>query len=159
VKAEEHILHLMISNALRMSVAESCTGGLIASRITDIAGSSEYFEAGVVTYGNESKVRFLGVPERLLNAYGAVSREVAESMAEGVRRAAGSDVGLSVTGIAGPGGGSDVKPVGTVFIGLSWHNGSMVKGFHFQGDRQEIRQQASEAALRLAMDYLEGLTA
>jgi PncC family amidohydrolase len=159
VKAEEHILHLMVSNALRMGVAESCTGGLIASRITDVAGASEYFEAGVVTYSNAAKIRFLGVPEELLLVHGAVSAEVAESVAEGVRRATGSDVGLSVTGIAGPGGGSDVKPVGTVFIGLSWQDGSMVKGFHFQGDRQEIRRQASEAALRLAIEYLEEPTA
>jgi PncC family amidohydrolase len=159
VKAEERILRLMVSNSLKMSVAESCTGGLIASRITDIAGSSEYFEAGVVTYSNQSKTRFLGVPEDMIVSLGAVSREVAQSMAEGVRRATGSDVGLSVTGIAGPGGGSDVKPVGTVFIGLSSNSDSIVRGFHFRGDRKEVRQQASEAALQLAIDYFEGITA
>jgi PncC family amidohydrolase len=159
VKAEEHILRLMVSKALKMSVAESCTGGLIASRITDVAGSSEYFEAGIVTYSNQSKTRFLGVPEGLLIAHGAVSREVAESMANGVRQATGSDVGLSVTGIAGPGGGSDIKPVGTVFIGLSWYGGFTARGFRFQGDRAEIRQQASEAALQMTVEYLEGLTA
>lgn len=156
MKAEEHILRLMVSSALKLSVAESCTGGLIASRITDIAGSSEYFEAGIVTYSNKAKTRFIGVSEELLVARGAVSREVAESMAEGVRRATGSDIGLSVTGIAGPGGGSDIKPVGTVFIGLSWQDGTLVKGFRFEGDRKEIRQRASDEALRLTIDYLEG---
>lgn len=159
MKAEEHILRLMVSNASKLSVAESCTGGLIASRITDIGGSSEYFEAGVVTYSNEAKTRFLGVPEELLIDYGAVSREVAQSMAEGVRRATRSDVGLSATGIAGPGGGSDAKPVGTVFIGLSWQDGTLVKEFHFGGDRKEIRQQSSDAALQMVIDHLEGRSA
>lgn len=156
MKAEEHILRLMVSNALRLSVAESCTGGLIAGRITDIEGSSEYFEAGVVTYSNEAKTLFLGVPEGLLMSCGAVSREVAQSMAEGVRRTTGSDVGLSVTGVAGPGGGSDLKPVGTVFIGLSWQGGGLVREFRFRGDRKEIRQQSSDAALQMIIDHLEG---
>lgn len=156
MKAEEHILQLMVPRALKLSVAESCTGGLIASRITDIAGSSEYFQAGIVTYSNEAKGRFLGVPEGTLVTHGAVSRETAESMADGVRRATGSDIGLSVTGIAGPGGGSEAKPVGTVFIGLSEQAGTTVKGFRFAGDRREIREQASEAALQLVIDYLEG---
>jgi len=155
VKAEERILRLMIEKSLKLSVAESCTGGLIASRITDIAGSSEYFDAGMVTYSNAAKIRFLGVPEELLIRHGAVSRETAESMAQGVRRATGSHVGLSVTGIAGPGGGSDLKPVGTVFIGISWEEGVLVKGFLFKGDRKEIRQQASDAALQMVIDHLE----
>ncbi|HAR97122.1 MAG TPA: competence protein ComA [Deltaproteobacteria bacterium] len=145
----------MIEKSLKLSVAESCTGGLIASRITDIAGSSEYFDAGMVTYSNAAKIRFLGVPEELLIRHGAVSRETAESMAQGVRRATGSHVGLSVTGIAGPGGGSDLKPVGTVFIGISWEEGVLVKGFLFKGDRKEIRQQASDAALQMVIDHLE----
>jgi PncC family amidohydrolase len=156
VKAEERILRLMVSKALKLSLAESCTGGLIASRITDIAGSSEYFETGLVTYSNESKTRFLGVPAGLLMDYGAVSREVADSMAEGVRRATGSDVGLSVTGIAGPGGGTEAKPVGTVFIGLSWDGGSIVEERHFQGNRLAIREQTCRAALQLVIDHLEG---
>lgn len=156
MKAEERIQRLMTEKSLKLSVAESCTGGLIASRITDIAGSSEYFDAGVVTYSNAAKTRFLGVPEDLLTSHGAVSQETAKSMAEGVRRATGSDVGLSVTGIAGPGGGSDVKPVGTVFIGISWEDGVLVKGFLFRGDRKQIRQQASDAALKMAIDHLEG---
>ncbi len=155
MKAEERILRLMIEKSLKLSVAESCTGGLIASRITDIAGSSEYFDAGMVTYSNAAKIRFLGVPEELLIRHGAVSRETAESMAQGVRRATGSHVGLSVTGIAGPGGGSDLKPVGTVFIGISWEEGVLVKGFLFKGDRKEIRQQASDAALQMVIDHLE----
>lgn len=159
MKAEEHILRLMVSSALKLSVAESCTGGLIAGRITDIAGSSEYFEGGVVSYSNEAKTRFLGVPEELLVGYGAVSREVAQSMAEGVRRATGSDVGLSVTGVAGPGGGSDLKPVGTVFIGLCWQGGILVKEFHFGGDRKKVRQQSSDAALQMIIDHLEGRSA
>lgn len=155
MKAEEHILRLMIEKSLKLSVAESCTGGLIASRITDIAGSSEYFDAGVVSYSNAAKTRFLGVPAGLLMRHGAVSRETAESMAKGVRRATGSHVGLSVTGIAGPGGGSDLKPVGTVFIGISWEDGALVKAFLFKGDRKEIRRQASDAALQMVIDHLE----
>lgn len=156
MKAEERLLRLMVSKALKMSVAESCTGGLIASRITDVSGSSGYFEAGLVTYSNESKTRLLGVPEALIVAHGAVSREVAESMAEGVRQTTGSHVGLSVTGIAGPSGGMETKPVGTVFIGLSWDGGYTVLEFRFQGDRQAVRRQASQAALQLVIDYLEG---
>lgn len=155
MKAEERILRLMMEKSLKLSVAESCTGGLIASRITDIAGSSEYFDAGIVTYSNAAKTRLLGVPEELLIRHGAVSRETAESMAEGVRRATGSHVGISVTGIAGPGGGSDLKPVGTVFIGISCEDGVLVKGFLFKGDRKEVRQQASDAALQMVIDHLD----
>lgn len=112
-----------------------------------------------MTYSNAAKTRFLGVPEELLISHGAVSRETAESMAEGVRRVTGSHVGLSVTGIAGPGGGSAVKPVGTVFVGISWPGATLVKGFLFKGDRKEIREQASDAALQMVIDHLEGRVA
>jgi PncC family amidohydrolase len=159
VKAEEHILKLMIKKSLKLSVAESCTGGLIASRITDIAGSSEYFDSGVVAYSNAAKTRFLGVSEEVLAGHGAVSRETAVSMAEGVRRVTGTHIGLSVTGIAGPGGGSDLKPVGTVFIGISSQTGTTAKPFRFEGDRKEVRQKASDAALKMVIDHLEGQSA
>jgi PncC family amidohydrolase len=168
VKPEGRLGMLLSERRLRLAVAESCTGGLIASRITDIAGSSDYFEAGVVVYSNQAKQKFLSVPAASIEAHGAVSREVAESMAEGVRVVTGADIGLSVTGIAGPKGGSPEKPVGTVFIGLAAKAGTgagakattqartVVRQFHFNGGRLEIKEQTSTEALRLAIDFLEG---
>jgi PncC family amidohydrolase len=139
-----------------ISLAESCTGGLISGRITDVAGASDYFEAGFVTYSNRAKERFLSVPHELLATKGSVSAEVAEKMAEGVREATGADVGVSVTGIAGPGGGSPEKPVGTVYIGLATEGKTFVQLHHLSGDRAAVRSQTVDAALKLALDFLEG---
>lgn len=133
-----------------VSVAESCTGGLIGSRLTDVPGSSAYFIEGAVTYSNESKIRALGVAPEIINAHGAVSAECAEAMAVGMRMHAGTDHAISVTGIAGPGGGSDEKPVGTVFIGYAGANGVKSVKIVLPGDRYLIRWRASQAAL----DYL-----
>jgi len=133
-----------------IAVAESCTAGLIAKRITDVAGSSRYFLAGIVAYANDAKERLLGVRRATLVDHGAVSAETAREMAEGVRRAAGSDYGLSVTGIAGPGGGSPRKPVGTVWIGFAAEPGSEAELFRFTGDRGEVRERAAQAALMMA---------
>jgi PncC family amidohydrolase len=153
---EDKLGRLITARGFRLALAESCTGGLIAKRITDVAGSSAYFEAGLVTYSNEAKETFLAVPHDLLLAKGAVSREVALKMAEGVRQAARVDVGLSVTGIAGPSGGTKEKPVGTVFIALAATGNHLVGEYHFVGDRQSIREQTADEALKMAVAYLEG---
>jgi nicotinamide-nucleotide amidase len=129
-------------------VAESCTGGRIGDRITDVPGSSEYFLLGVASYSNAAKEQVLGVPAELLAAYGAVSTETAEAMAEGVRRLAGADLGLSTTGIAGPGGGSPEKPVGTVCVGLAWEGGVWSRRFQLGvREREWIKGMTAQIAL------------
>jgi nicotinamide-nucleotide amidase len=153
---EERLAGVLAARGLTIAVAESCTGGLISSRITDVAGASAYFLAGLVTYSNEAKEALLSVPRDLLMAKGAVSREVAGAMAEGVRRATGADVGLSVTGIAGPGGGTEEKPVGTVYMGLSAGTDCPVRCHRFEGDRASIKQQSADGALEFVLAYLEG---
>ncbi len=156
MKPEERLGELMRTKGLKLAAAESCTGGLISSRITDIAGSSDYFEAGAVVYSNQAKQTFLSVPGGMIAAHGAVSRDVAEEMAEGVRVKTGADIGLSVTGIAGPTGGSPEKPVGTVYIGLATPEAVSCRKFQFKGGRLEIKEQTSTEALQLVIDYLEG---
>jgi nicotinamide-nucleotide amidase len=141
---------------MTIALAESCTGGLISSRITDVAGSSVYFVAGLVTYSNGAKESFLHVPAEILAAKGSVSAEVAQKMAEGVRVAARVDVGLSVTGIAGPSGGSAEKPVGTVYMALAAEGKTTVRRHSFSGDRLAIRKQTVDEALQLLLQYLEG---
>ena len=132
-----------------LALAESCTGGLISERLTNVAGSSVYFKEGVVTYSNDAKIRSLGVPAELILEHGAVSAQVAEAMAEGVRQRADTDFGLSVTGIAGPGGGSEEKPVGLVYIALSDDAHTEHRKMILPGDRELIRWRASQAALDL----------
>ena len=132
-----------------LAVAESCTGGLVAQRITEVPGSSVYFREGVVAYSNEAKVRLLGVPSDLIAEYGAVSAPVAEAMAEGVRVRAGTDFGVGVTGVAGPGGGTEDKPVGLVYIALSDDAHTEHRKLLLPGDRTLIRWRASQAALDL----------
>jgi PncC family amidohydrolase len=156
VSYEERLGELLAGKGLRVAVAESCTGGLIASRVTDVAGSSRYFDVGFVTYSNRAKEVLLSVPPEMLEAHGAVSHEVAERMAHGVRNATGADIGLAVTGIAGPGGGTAEKPVGTVYLGLSDGKGLFARKYRFHGNRQEIKRQTADAALRFAVEYLEG---
>jgi competence/damage-inducible protein CinA C-terminal domain len=146
----EEVVGLKLSvGGYTLAVAESCTGGLLAQRLTDIPGSSKYFIEGVVTYANDAKVRALGVEPILLLEHGAVSAPVAEAMAEGIRRRAETDFGLSITGIAGPGGGTEEKPVGTVFIGIASEAGTEHRQLKLPGDRQLIRWRASQAALDL----------
>ncbi|MFB0506516.1 MAG: CinA family protein [Thermodesulfobacteriota bacterium] len=135
-RPEEKIGALLRQRKATFSVAESCTGGLIAHRITNVSGSSDYFEMGIVSYTNRSKVELLGVPEKDIDLYGAVSYPVAEKMAQGIRLKAKTDIGLAITGIAGPLGGSPATPVGTVFIGLDHEGGTEVRQFHFEGDRK-----------------------
>ncbi|HEY6122232.1 MAG TPA: competence/damage-inducible protein A [Pyrinomonadaceae bacterium] len=132
-----------------LAVAESCTGGLIAERLTDVPGSSKYFVEGVVAYSNEAKVGTLDVDPELIRRHGAVSAEVAEAMAEGIKLRAGTDFGISVTGIAGPDGGSEEKPVGLVYIALADEAHTESKRLMLPGDRQLVRWRASQAALDL----------
>jgi len=155
---EEKLGLLLREKGMKIAVAESCTGGLIGGRITDVAGSSDYFEAGLVTYSNRAKERFLSVPHEVIAAKGSVSPEVAEAMARGVRVATGADMGVAVTGIAGPGGGSPEKPVGLVYIGLAAPDATVTRKHQFQGDRAAVRQQTIEEALKLALEVLEGRT-
>ncbi|OAT86693.1 competence/damage-inducible protein A [Desulfotomaculum copahuensis] len=146
---EEVVGRLLTESGLTLALAESCTGGLIAARLTAVAGSSEYFLGGVVAYHNRIKEQVLGVPAEVLAAYGAVSRETAVAMSEGVRRLSGADFGLGVTGIAGPGGGSTGKPVGLVYIALAAADGTCCREFHFPGRRQAIRQGAANTGLNM----------
>lgn len=136
--------------------AESCTGGLIASRITDVAGSSAYFLGGIVAYSYEVKASLLGVSWDTLNNNGAVSRETVIEMARGARKVLGADIAVSVSGIAGPGGGTLDKPVGTVWVGLSTPSGEEARHFVWDGDRVRNKYLSSEAALQFVLDYLEG---
>ena len=146
----EEVVGLRLAVAgFTLATAESCTGGLVAERLTEVPGSSAYFMEGVVTYSNEAKTRLLGVPAELIEAHGAVSAEVAEAMAEGVKRRAGVDFGLSVTGVAGPGGGTDAKPVGLVYIALADDAHTEHRRLMLPGDRHLIRWRSSQAALDL----------
>jgi nicotinamide-nucleotide amidase len=146
----EEVVGLRLAVAgFTLATAESCTGGLIAHRLTEVPGSSSYFMEGVVTYSNESKTRLLDVPADLIEAHGAVSAEVAEAMAEGVKRRAGTDFGLAVTGVAGPGGGTDEKPVGLVYVALADDAHTEHKRLMLPGDRYLIRWRASQFALDL----------
>ncbi|MGH2569342.1 MAG: CinA family protein [Bacteroidota bacterium] len=140
---------MLTERKLRIAVAESCTGGLLADRMTDVPGSSNYFERGVVTYSNESKVAELGVPPALIQQFGAVSREVAEAMALGVRSRSNVDIGISTTGIAGPTRGSAEKPVGLVWIAYSDKHETLALRFNFGDHRRRVKERASQAALEL----------
>lgn len=131
----------------RVAVAESCSGGLLASRLTDVPGSSDYFDRGVVCYSNEAKTEMLGVPAPLIEEHGAVSEPVAIAMAERVRRLAGSAVGIGITGVAGPGGGTDAKPVGTVAVAVVTPDARRIRTFHFFGAREQIKFQSAQGAL------------
>jgi nicotinamide-nucleotide amidase len=146
---------LLTKQGLTVAVAESCTGGLIGHRLTQVPGSSAYVDRGVICYSNRAKQEMLGVPADLIVNYGAVSKEVAASMAKGVRERAGVSVGVSVTGIAGPGGGTATKPVGLVYVGLDGEAGdSITKEFRFHGDRHVIKQRSSQAALDVLRRWL-----
>jgi nicotinamide-nucleotide amidase len=146
---EEAVGRVLGERRLTIAVAESCTGGLIADLITDVSGSSAYFERGIIAYSNQSKTDLLGVPAELIAKHGAVSREIAESMAMGVRRLAGTDIGLSTTGIAGPTGATADKPVGLVWIGYSDSKGTIALKFMFGDDRRRVKERAAAAALEL----------
>ena len=154
-KSIEEIVEFLIDKKLTITTAESCTGGLIASAIVDIPGVSEIFHEGYVTYSNEAKKSLLGVKEETLDTVGAVSEETARQMAVGAAKAAKADVALSATGIAGPDGGTDEKPVGLVYLGCYCMGNTYVERHVFKGDRSEVRNAAVEAALTLAKKALK----
>ena len=153
---EAKIGNILRKRGLKLALAESCTGGLVGSRITDISGSSEYFVGGVVAYAYEAKVALLGVSWDTLNAKGAVSHETVLEMARGARKALGSNIAVSISGIAGPGGGTSDKPVGTTWVGLVAADGEWARLFHFDGTREQNKSSAAEAALQVLLDYLLG---
>ncbi len=154
ITLEEVVGRLLKDKGKTISVAESCTGGLIGKRFTNVSGSSEYFERGVVSYSNKAKTELLKVPQDMIEKYGAVSEQVAILMAEGIRRISKTDYGLSVTGIAGPTGGTEEKPVGLVWIGFAHENDSFAQKFLFGEDRETNRQRAAQAALNLVRLFL-----
>ena len=150
------VARLLLSQKKTVAVAESCTGGLISHKLTNVPGSSGYYMQGAVTYSNAAKTAVLGVDSRLLEQFGAVSRQVAKAMAEGVRQWAGTDIGLAVTGIAGPGGGSAAKPVGLVYFGIGYPGGAKAFRRQFAGDRLQVKERAALAALDILRRYLLG---
>jgi nicotinamide-nucleotide amidase len=150
------LVHACRARGLRVATAESCTGGMIAAAITDISGSSAVLDRGFVTYSNAAKTELLGVPEGLIEAVGAVSEAVARRMATGAKRCAGVDIAVSVTGIAGPVGGSAAKPVGTVWFGLAGRDGEVVTRHEvFPGNRAQVRDAATRYALTLLLGAAE----
>jgi len=152
----ESLVEALLSKGLRMSAAESCTGGLLGAEITSIPGASAVFLGSAVTYSNESKMSVLGVRESTLEAHGAVSTDTAREMAKGSVRAYGSDVAVSITGIAGPGGGTDEKPVGTVCMAVSDGEREVATKFNFKGGRSSVREQSVSEACRLLQQFVEG---
>ena len=154
----KHIVHqihtLLLKNKQTIAVAESCTGGLISNLLTKLSGSSQYFILGVVAYSNEAKKKVLGVPSPLITTRGAVSKVVASSMAGRIRKIAHTDIGIGITGIAGPNAGTPHKPVGTVFIALDSKKGKICKKFHFKGTRLCIRKKAALKSLELLKEML-----
>lgn len=145
------VVKRLIERNLKISAAESCTGGLFTALITDIPGSSEILEESIVTYSNEAKMRELGVKQKTLAAVGAVSYETAKEMAEGIRIHTKADIGVGITGIAGPDGGTAEKPVGTGFVGISDKEKTIVKELHLDGNRESVREQTC----RIVFEILE----
>jgi len=141
----------LLQRQMTISTAESCTGGLLAHRLTNVPGSSGFFIGGLTVYANSTKVTFLKIPPKTIAQYGAVSEPVARLMAQGIRRSFKTDIGIGITGIAGPSGGSKLKPVGTVFIAISTKNTTLSQKFLFKGSRLQNKQQATTAALNLLL--------
>ena len=146
----------LVDRGLRLALAESCTGGMVAARLTDRPGASRYLDAALVTYSNEAKRTLLGVDPATLATHGAVSGEVAREMLEGARHRTGADAALAITGIAGPGGGTPDKPVGTVWIAAAVGGDVTVRSFRFDGDRERVRSASVDAALELLYGLLSG---
>lgn len=153
---EKKVGNILRERRLKLALAESCTGGQVGDRITNVSGSSEYFLGGVVAYAYEAKVALLGVSWETLNTRGAVSHETVLEMARGARKALGSDIAVSVSGIAGPDGGTTDKPVGTTWIGLAAGDGEWTRLCNFSGNREANKAAAAEAALQFLLDYLLG---
>lgn len=151
---EEIVVAMLKERKLKISTAESCTGGMISSKIVSVSGASLVFEQGFVTYSNEAKVKLVGVSEDTVNRYGVVSAQTAEEMARGCATVAGADVGVAVTGVAGP-GTEEGKPVGLVYVGCYYDGRTVVEECHFAGNRQAVRESAADYALDLVRRCLE----
>ncbi|ANI98832.1 damage-inducible protein CinA [Polynucleobacter wuianus] len=154
------LAEILLAKSWKMAAAESCTGGLVCATLTELAGSSEWFERGYITYSNAAKEENLGVPAELIQSFGAVSEQVAKAMAEGAQANSGANAAISITGIAGPSGGSADKPVGTVCFGWAIQNDAgenraLTKTMHFAGDRQAIRKQACNYVISELAKLLE----
>jgi PncC family amidohydrolase len=156
VALAERLQGICVGRGMTVATAESCTGGLIAEAITSVPGSSAYFLGGVVSYADAVKEAVLGVPNSVLAAHGAVSAQVALAMASGARERLRATLAVSATGIAGPDGGSDAKPVGLTYVGLAWAAGSDVRKFVFAGDRAANRDSAARAALEWLVEFAGG---
>ena len=148
------VANLLIAKGWTLALAESCTGGLVCATLTELPGSSDWFERGYITYSNQAKSECLGVPAEIIDSFGAVSEQVAKAMAEGAQRNAGVNVAISVTGIAGPSGGSIEKPVGTVCFAWAIEKNTIYQTKHFTGSRQEIRDSACTYALSELMKLI-----
>ncbi len=153
---EEKLGQLLRERGLNIALAESCTGGLVGHRLTNIPGSSDYYLGSVTAYANEAKMKLLSVKSDTLEMHGAVSQESVAEMAAGIRAALRSDLGISISGVAGPGGGTPEKPVGLVWIGLSAEHFEWAQNYHFAGPRDQVKEQAADKALEIAIAYLEG---
>ena len=154
MKLEKLIGDLLRKGGWTLSIAESCTGGLICDRITDVSGSSDYFDGGMITYSNESKAKHLGIPLDDIKKYGAASPQVAKKMAQGVRKAFGTNFGLSTTGVAGPTGGTKRAPIGRVFIGLASGRRTWVWKLDLKGSRREIKRESACRSLKYLYDFI-----
>lgn len=150
------VIERLLENGMTVAAAESCTGGKVCAAFTDFPGISSVFLEGVITYANEAKIR-LGVQEETLKAHGAVSREVAGEMASAVRKRAGSSIGVSTTGIAGPGGGTEKKPVGLVYVGISTEKGTKTHALRLFGDREAVRRKTVQAVFHFIYKELEAM--
>jgi len=154
-KLEVIVGQMLVARKLKLATAESCTGGLVGHRLTNVPGSSGYFEGGIIAYSYEAKERLLGVHHDTLYEHGAVSAETALEMARGARKALGTDIGIAVTGIAGPGGGLPGKPVGLAYIALSARTVERVEHFVWNSDRESNKMQSAEVALAMLKEFLE----
>ena len=149
------LVEKLLQKGLKISTAESCTGGLLSALITQVSGASEIFEETIVTYSNEAKMRELGVKKETLDRYGAVSHNTAYEMCAGICKHTGSDIGIGITGIAGPTGGTEDKPVGTVFIGICVRGEISVMEMHFDGDRDKVRESTCFTAMDAVLKILQ----
>ncbi|MBR6401633.1 MAG: CinA family protein [Firmicutes bacterium] len=156
-KSVEYIVKTLEGKKMTLSAAESCTGGMVSSVIVDYAGASAVFMDGIVSYSNEAKMKFLGVSPQTLEKYGAVSAQTAEEMCRGVSRESKTDIGISTTGVAGPGGGTPQKPVGTVYIGICINGRVKTKLLELKGSRTEIRQQTTQILLNDLIEEIDKL--
>jgi len=148
---------LLVERGMMVSLAESCTGGQVMKYLSDVPGSSSYLAGGVVSYSNDLKINLLGIPRAIIEQYGAVSEQTARLMAEGIKNVTGTSIGIGITGIAGPGGGTEEKPIGLVYIAVAGETKTNCQRYVFPGQRAEVRTSATRAALNMLEQYLLGI--